>query len=296
MGIVRFEKGFLRLRTSMNLASGHGFLVSLLGLVAGLFGVVAAPAPALAHPDLDAAIEHAAEADFDAALASFDAAIASGELTRDELIVLLSERSLVLHALNRDEALGRDLSLLAMLAPDRELGRAAPPPLIARWTELRTSQAAPLSVSGICAPTPSGAEVSAQVEGLRNPELGQVFIHMRAPGGRWLQKQAAKVDVSSGDDARDYYVEVRGLGGIQLAADGSIDEPLHCASLADPSAAVGPTDDGGGKSKKKMWLWIGGTGAVVVAAAVAAVIVLGGQNGGGKQSDQTVVSKPMVSF
>jgi hypothetical protein len=294
MGIVRFEKVFLRLATSMNLASGHVFFVSMLGLAAGLFGVFATPAPALAHPDIDAAVEHAEEADFDAALASFDAAVASGDMTRDDLIMLLSERALVFHALNRDEALGRDLSLLAMLAPDHELGRAAPPPLVARWTELRTSQAAPLSVSGSCIPTASGAQVTAQVEGLRNPELGQVFIHMRSAGGRWVQKQAARVDISSGDDASDYYVEVRGLGGIQLAAEGSVDEPLHCAVLADPSAAAGPTDEGGGKSKKKMWWWIGGTAAVVAAAAVAAIVVLGGQ--GDKQSNQTVVSKPMVSF
>ncbi len=294
MGIVRFEKGFLRLATSMNLASGHLWYVSMLGLLAGLLGVALVPSQALAHPDLDAAIESAEEADFDAALVSFDAAISSGQLTRDELILLLSKRSLVLHALNRDTALGRDLSLLAMLAPDLELGRAAPPPLIARWTELRSSQAAPLSVSGSCTPTAAGAEVSAQVEGLRDAELGQVFIHMRSAGGRWVQKQASQVDISSGDDARDYYVEVRGLGGIQLAAEGSADEPLHCAALTDPSAAAGPTDEGGGKSKKKMWWWIGGTGVVVAAAAVAAVIVLGGQSG--KQSDQTVVSKPMVSF
>lgn len=266
----------------------------LLVLALGVLGGVTAPGAARAHPDLDAAIAHAEEADFDAALGSFDAAIASGELTRDELVQLLAERALVLHALNRDQALGRDLSLLAMLAPDRELGRAAPPPLIARWTELRTSQAAPLSVGGACVPTASGAEISAQVEGLRDAELGQVFIHTRGAGGRWVQKQASSVDISSGDDVREFYVEVRGLGGIQLAADGSPDAPLHCAALEGADVATGHDQEDDGRNKKKMWWWLGGTGAVVAAAAVAAVIVLGSQ--GDRQSDQTVVSKPMVSF
>jgi hypothetical protein len=266
----------------------------LLVLALGVLGGVAAPGAARAHPDLDAAIAAAEEADFDAALSGFDAAIASGTLTRDELVVLLAERAMVLHALNRDQALGRDLGLLAMLAPERELGRAAPPPLNARWNELRTSQAAPLSVHGACVPTAAGAEISAQVDGLRDPELGQVFIHMRGAGGRWVQKQASSVDISSGDDARDYYVEVRGLGGVPLASEGSADAPLHCAALADASVATGHDSDDDGRNKKKMWWWLGGTGAVVAAAAVAAVIVLGKQ--GDKESDRTVVSKPMVSF
>jgi hypothetical protein len=249
------------------------------------------PAVAHAHPALDAAIEQAQEADFDASLASFDEAIASGELTRDELVQLLGERALVWHAVGNDSALGRDLSLLAMLAPDRELGRAAPPPLVARWHELRASQGAPLSVHGSCTPSAVGTQLSAQVEGLRDAELGQVFIRTRRAGGDWVQKQAASVDIPSGDDSVEYYVWVRGPGGIGLASDGDEDAPLVCVPVRDSTAlAAGPVDTP--RRNKKLWWWVGGAALLVGAAAVTTVVMLNRDDTG----NRTSVSKPMVSF
>jgi hypothetical protein len=289
----------------MNLASGQASpsstrrnRVSVLALVLtallGTLLMLTMPEKARAHPALDAAISHAEEADFDEALSEFDAALSSGELTRDELVVLVSQRALVFHALGRDAELSRDLSLLAMLAPDHQLGRAAPPPLVARWNELRTSQGAPASVRGSCAPTASGAQINAQVEGVRDPELGQVFIHTHNGENEWVQKQAASVDISSGDDGSEYYVEIRGPGGVALASDGSAEAPHACANFS-PSAAVGaggqPPDDK--KRNKKLWWWLGGT-ALVVGAAAAVVVVLTTRDNG--QSDRTVVSKPMVTF
>lgn len=252
-----------------------------------------APAVVHAHASLDEAIQYAEDADFDAAIASFDAAIASGELTRDELVLLLSERALVFHALGNDSALGRDLSLLAMLAPDRELGRAAPPPLVARWNELRASQGAALSVHGTCGPSPSGTEIAAQVEGLRDGELGQVFIHTRDASGEWVQKQAASVDIPSGDDGVSYYIQILGPGGIALASQGSASAPLECAPLSDPAPmAAGVQVDASPRRSKKMWWWIGGAAVLVAAGSVTAAMLLTRDD----TSDRTSVSKPMVSF
>jgi hypothetical protein len=262
-------------------------------LLVALVVLAIAPAAVRAHASLDEAIQHAEDADFDAAIASFDEAIASGELTRDELVRLLSERALVLHALGNDSALGRDLSLLAMLAPDRELGRAAPPPLVARWNELRASQGAALSVHGTCGPSPSGTEIAAQVEGLRDGELGQVFIHTRDESGAWVQKQAASVDIQSGDDGVSYYIEILGPGGSVLASSGSAEAPLECAPFTDnaPMLAGGPVADAPRRSKK-MWWWIGGAAVLVAAGSVTAVMLLTRDD----TSDRTSVSKPMVSF
>ena len=77
--------------------------------------------PVHAHPDLDDAKRLAADLEFDAALASFDRALSSGKLTREELVQLLSERVLVLHALHRKDALVQDFVWLSALAPDRSL-------------------------------------------------------------------------------------------------------------------------------------------------------------------------------
>ncbi len=271
----------------------HRMLRPALALLGWLVcSALVAPVVAYAHPALDAGIEQAQEADFDAALSSFEEAISSGELTRDELVQLLSERALVWHAVGNDNALGRDLSLLAMLAPDHELGRAAPPPLVARWHELRASQGAPLSVHGSCAPSAAGTQVSAQVEGLRDAELGQVFIRTRRADGEWVQKQAANVDISSGDDGVEYYVQVRGPGGISLANDGSDDAPLVCVPVHDGPApvAAGPVDSP--RRSKKVWWWVGGAALLVGAAAVTTVVMLNRDD----SSDRTSVSKPMVSF
>jgi hypothetical protein len=289
----------------MNFAFGHVFPSSIereksararliwIGLWAALFGVWFAPEHARANDDLDSAIEHAEDADFDAALASFDAAIASGTLTRDELIVLLSQRALVWHAVGNDNALGRDLSLLAMLAPDRELGRAAPPPLVARWHELRATQGAALSVHGSCGPSASGTQLAAQVEGLRDAELGQVFIHTRRPGGEWVQKQAASVDIPSGDDGVEYYIRVLGPGGVDLASEGSEDAPLVCAPVREAGFALAGPVDSPRRSNRKMWWWVGGAAVLVGVAAVTTAVLLKRDDG---SSDRTTVSKPMVSF
>src|SRR4051794_35753037 len=85
----------------------HVFFARLVG-VAAVLGLSLPCGQAFAHPALDEAKRLVTELEFDAALASFQTAVDSGELTRDELLDLLSERTLVLHALHREPELVQD--------------------------------------------------------------------------------------------------------------------------------------------------------------------------------------------
>src|SRR5262245_53894793 len=114
----------------------RGFLhmfVLLLAFVALMTPV----APARAHSDLDEALRLVGDLEFEASLTAFDAALKSGSLTREELVVLLSERAFVFHALRRQDALIEDFLWLSALAPDHRLDLRAPPDLTATWTSVR---------------------------------------------------------------------------------------------------------------------------------------------------------------
>jgi tetratricopeptide (TPR) repeat protein len=82
---------------------------------------------------LQQAIEHSLEAEFDQSLALFDKLLGDAELDQRRLVLLLSERSLVLYALGKQEALDDNLHRLARVEPNAALSERAPPPLVTRW-------------------------------------------------------------------------------------------------------------------------------------------------------------------
>jgi len=250
---------------------------------------------AAAHPTLDTALERAAEADFDAALQTFAVALSSGELDEREVELLFSERALVLYALDESQLLDRDLSVLAMLSPYRDLGRAAPPALVARWEQIRSRQGEPLAVSVACKPSATGTRVEAAVKGLTAPALARVTLHTRTADGSWVQKQSASADFSSATRGIEYYADVQGPNGVVLRRAGTAEAPFRCVQAQDepPVLAAGSKSEESTRSKR-LWWWIGGAGAAAAAAAVAVVFLV--QARSDDPSQQTTLSKPTVTF
>lgn len=254
-----------------------------------------APPVVLAHPDLDKAIASAEEAEFEAALSGFERAIASGTLNRDELITLLAERALVLHALGQRGALAWDLATLALIEPGHDLGRRAPPELVSAFADAAARQGAAVKIRASCAPSGAGLNVTARVTGLSDPSLASVRIHTRQGRGDDIIHDGteAEVSVPAGETLR-FSAELVGLGQVVLAQDGSPEEPKLCESptLGEPSAVAVGTTRQDGKSNK-LWWWLGAGGVVAIAAVTVGVVVA---KSGDDSSSDTSVGKPMVTF
>lgn len=250
---------------------------------------------ALAHPDLDQALASAEEAEFDAALSSFERALDSGTLTRDELVTLLTERSLVLHALGQRGALAWDLANLALIEPGRDLGRRAPPELVEAFSRATARQGAAVSVSATCSPSSTGLQVSTTVTGLSDPSLARVKLRTRRADGAEIVHDASDVQIAVGPgESLSYSAELVGMGNVVLAQDGSAGDPKVCEvpNLDEPPVAVAGTDKRDGKSRK-LWWWLGAAGVVAVTAVTVGLVVANGKD---DSSDDTSVGRPMVMF
>ncbi len=269
-------------------------------LALGLLVALVPSGTAHAHADLDRGVAHAENAEFDSALAAFSAAEASGTLDRDELVVLLTERALVLHALKHEEiheeALKRDLALLAMLDPTLTLGRRAPPALAAAFDRARSQQGGALKLKASCRPSPVGMQISAKPSGLDDSSLATVHVYMRREGEQSfspLPNLSNDVGASEGDDLL-YYAEVVTAGGVVIARAGSETSPLSCQAPDADGAVAGaggnPRRDG--DRRRKLWWWIGAGGAVALTAVAITLVVARDDSSG----SQTAVGQPMVTF
>ena len=209
--------------------------MSLWRAAIGAFLLVAslctAPSSARAHPELDKAVASAKEAEFDAALAGFEQALASGTLTRDELVVLLTERALVLHALGQRGALAWDLANLALIEPGHDLGRRAPPELVDAFAEATSRQGRAVEITASCEPSGAGLRVTAQVTGLSDPSLASVTLRTRREQGAETRHDVSEVEVAVTDDESLHYrAELVGMGNVVLAQDGTSGSPRSCGA------------------------------------------------------------------
>lgn len=252
---------------------------------------------ARAHPKLDRAVSLAAEAEFGRALRNFEAALASGELTRDELVVLLTERALVNFAMGSHPQVRSDLNYLSLLAPDTELGERAPPRLTVVWQKAVARVQQPLGLSVTAQGVPGGLKVTADVQGDPQPDDLRVRVAVRSPGGDWqtLMSREARYPASDGSEL-EFYAELIGMGGVVLARQGSPDAPQSqvvqlsdAGGLADARHTEGTAPSDGDGNRK--WWWIGGGGAVALVAAVALGVALSSRS-----SDQTRVEAPAVDL
>jgi hypothetical protein len=262
--------------------------LSVLGLL------LIAPQPCHAHPDLDRGIKLATEAEFSQALTAFAQGLESGTLTRDELIVLLSERVLVLHALGKRAELERDLSALAMLDPSRAFDRRAPPELREIFAAKRDERDGPLSLEVRCDLDDGDVHIGAHATGTWGVDDLSLRIHARGPGEvRYTQFDTNEIDLTPETEGNvDYYAELVGFGGIVIATAGTLDDPRHCGegdALAGGLAAPSEERDG---SNRKLWWWIGAGGALAITAVAVAIVVTRDP----EPSDKTMISRPMVTF
>ncbi len=253
------------------------------------------PVAARAHAELDRAMEDSKNAEFDAALESFDRAIASGTLTRDELVLLLTERALVLHALRRPSDLTRDLARLALIAPEHELGTRAPPKLLKEFEGAVMRQGSAVTLTATCQQAPVGMRVSSVVTDLPDPSLASVRIRTRRANEPEVVHDASEAEVAiTGTEPLRYSVELVGLGQVVLARVGSPDAPRMCGSTdaGEPLAATAGTERKDGKNHR-LWWWIGAGGAVAIAAVTVGLVVA---SNGDSQASDTSVATPMVTF
>ncbi|HEX6246009.1 MAG TPA: hypothetical protein VFZ61_34020 [Polyangiales bacterium] len=263
-------------------------------LVLALFAATLAPGAALAHPDLEQAKRLASDLEFDAALSAFDKALASGTLSRDDLIQLLAERALVLHALRRKDALVSDFVWLSALAPDFRLDLRAAPELTALWTSIRDQGRGPLRVALVQEPAAAG-EAAARAE-LRGtvPEGARARLFLRREGGSFSALPLPELRESGAAGATlEVYAQALALGDVVVAQDGDASDPLRLTLREGPTSSASGSDERGPSwaKRNKGWL-IGGAALVVVAAAVVTGVLVAQSRG---SSDQTDLH-PMVSF
>jgi tetratricopeptide (TPR) repeat protein len=253
------------------------------------------PDVARAHRDLDEAKRLASDLEFDAALNAFERALKSDELTRQELVQLLSERALVLHALHRKDELVKDFEWLSALAPDHRLDLRAPPDLTALWTSVRDQGRGPLQVKLEAEAGDAGALSARATLTGTVPEGARPRLWLRRPGGNFGVVPLPELRESAPDGTTlELYAQAVGLGNVVLAEDHDASEPLRITARGGSADGTGPVDGAAQPSwakRHKGWL-IGGAVVLAVAAGVVTGVMLARGDG---DNDKTNL-KPMVSF
>jgi hypothetical protein len=232
-----------------------------------------------AHVDLERAMSHAQDAEFDAALTSFGAALASTSLTHEELITLLAERSLVLHALGRKQQLDEDLSALVMLGREDALDRRAPPQLVETLAAKKRTQQ-PLALQADCAPSALGTKIHMQASGVMPSLAVMLRIHVRDAGAeRWSLHDANEVELAPSLGKQiAYYGELLGYGNVVLASVGSVDIPRTCTVVAAGKPSAQPHVAAVAQplrpdiSQRKKWWWLGAGSVLAIGAVTVAVL------------------------
>lgn len=268
---------------------------------------LSAPVVALAHPDLERGKRLAYELDLDQAVAAFDAAVASGTLSRTELIELLNERALLLHALKREEELKLDLAWLSALAPEHKLDLRAPPELIALWRSIRDQGHGPLRLELATRMLDAVQEViieaNAELTGTV-PEGARTRISLRHKDGVWrTQVGGVMRDRGAPGDGMELHAEALGPGGVVVARLHSETAPLKLTlrsgadhlERTDGAGAGATRSEREGRWGRRHRGWIIGTTLVLVAAAAGVTTYLLLRDKGEDRSDQTSV-KPMLTF
>jgi hypothetical protein len=261
-----------------------------------LLGLCLPVSSAHAHPGLDEGKRLISELEFESALAAFQGAIDSGELTRAELVDLLSERTLVLQALHRESELVQDFVWLAALAPEHILDMRAPPAMVAMWKSVRDQARGALGVKLSNDVSSGEYRLRAELTGTV-PEGARARIAVRDATGKWeVTDSAERVGAVTDPIELDAYAQALGPGGLVVAEDGSADNPKHL--VIDPRVAAsaglpGQNDDQHSRRKRRAWIIGSCAVAVAAAAAVTSFFLIQGKNDGEKAPTNLT---PMVTF
>lgn len=250
----------------------------------------ALPLPAAAHPQLDEGKRLFADLELEPSLTAFQAAVDSAELSRDELVELLSERSLVLHALHRKEELIADFVWLSALAPERILDMRAPPALVAMWISVRDQGRGALALRLEHVSSASDLKLQAELSGTV-PDGVRTRIAVRAEGGEWdiIEGPERTLPFVSGQEL-EAYAEAFAFNGMVLATAASANAPLQLRGNPAADSLVSPEER---RLRRKRWAISGSVALVVAAAAVTGYLLM--QKGGESGSNATELT-PVVEF
>jgi anti-sigma-K factor RskA len=228
------------------------------------------------------------EAEFEAALAAFDDAIEHEQLSRSELVTLLTERVLLFHALVRPREQLDDLRYLAAIEPDFQFDARFPPAVLVQFHEL-TSQTVPLELRPELTREREDVRIKAHVSGARSTPGAVVSIALRPSGGAWSVHEGDELLVPSARSAVDYYVEVTGLGHAPLLKHGNAEQPIRELALSSDTLARDDSPSSA-PNRHRRRRWIAGL-AVSAVAAVALTLALTLP----RDSEQTKL-QPQVQF
>ena len=246
------------------------------------------PAGARAHEAIDGCREQLALAEFEAAVTCLDQAEARNDLSRRDVIELLSLRAFARFASLQDVggSVGADLQRLAALTREHTFAPEVPSSVVEAYQALATA-AVPLEIQ--VSAERSGDQVRVQAEG-RGPDglIDSVRVYARATDGEWVDGER-RVTLAAGGTAVEYYAEMVGIGGAVLARSGSRRAPLHLAADTAPEAPLASASD---DTALHWGIALGSGGALVVLGVVIAILA----GGGGALTDQTRVTGPMLSW
>lgn len=230
-------------------------------------GVLFFPAAASAQGGLDAAQAHFDAARFQEAIEAYDRAEQRASLTLAQLQTLYEGRARAKQATGDDPGARRDLQALLSLAPDRDLGRDAPPALLRLHDEVRVQIGGPLSVRASAVPVPEGWVLGGEIRGDVARITRSVRLHYQGEDGVWRTASGPEVLAPPSPRLR-FVAEAIGAGGALLASHGSRAAPreVNGPGEGEPSPIVEATRP---VNRRPLFLGLGaGAAAVVVLIAL----------------------------
>jgi len=231
--------------------------------------LVSLPARALAqddcvehaqHVSVDDAVRAYEEADFETASSLFDQLVLGADLSRADLVRVYATRALLRFGDSDAEGMQHDLTALASLEPDYELGPRAPPPVHAAFDAARNAPALDLDV--VIEPTPLGVHVTARALGDRADIVRAVVVGARTRDGRFRESTDGTVTVTQPGEEIEYYARIVGPGGATLATLGSREAPQ--TRRVEPFRQQDDT----------LAIVLGASGAALAVAAIVVILVL----------------------
>lgn len=246
---------------------------------------------AAAHPQIDEATRLYEQGELEAALEQLAEAEAGGDLSRRDVLSLLTTRVLIHVGLGNEDAYRRDLAHIAVIDPDYQMGPAFPP-LVRQTFAVIREQARPIALDARAEPIAAALKIDVTLEDA-SELVSQVRISARVSGGPWLREAGTSMEVPAPAGAQvDWYVDAIGPAGLVVASVGSSEAPrrvaLPGAPQTEPAGPVegGEVDEGGSSA----WIWIGLGAAVLVGAAVLAYFLFFDDPVG----DQTAIDRPRL--
>ena len=248
------------------------------------------PAVARAHPAIDEAVSLYERAEFTRAQAALDEAARSGQLDRDDVLLLLSTQALVRYALRNTDAMERALTRLASIDPEHTWGPATPPDVLAAFQRAVDASGGAVAVTVSARARGSDVEIAIAVAHDDAGLVEATELGVRV-AGVWRVADGTTLTVPRDGDVVAYYAVARGPGGAELARAGSAEAPLttelpRLAPEPPPRSepnphveplSVAPPETPRPSSGSSPWPWIGiGAGLAVAAGVVIAIVLASG--------------------